>query len=489
MDEFDTLMNLVVGDVATEARRSYSLSVGDEVDGFKITGHIGFGATSEVYSAVNPDFGTECALKILREGDSSGVERFTHEAQLLVGIRHNNIVRVFRAGQWKGRAWIAMERLRALPENPTPDLVREWLLKICSAVTALSNAGIVHRDIKTGNILWDPVRREPVLADFGIAAKTGTKSSSGTRGWGAPEQFDGKTPLDSSADVFALGKFAQSLLPPEVAAADPWRRILQQTLAQERFLRLHSAAQLAELINREFPVARATGGRAKLGVGLIAALVALSVVGVLLLVHRGGETPPPRTGNDSWGGAVSAAQSDGTSLRSEDVSSPQIIDTQPLALKHSEVTSRGVEVRLDWCAEAKVCRQKTLTLYVSKDGDSEVTVEIPKGHKLIVSEAIEFVVYDDAIVNAAMNQDWAKVRALQKSFKLKKITLKVVGGGELDAPKLKFSLAGVEDGQVIIRPEMKIAKLPNGIAPNYRMRLQLVCCCKKVVSLHLTVGT
>ena len=67
MDEFDTLMNLVVGDVATEARRSYSLSVGDEVDGFKITGHIGFGATSEVYSAVNPDFGTECALKILVE--------------------------------------------------------------------------------------------------------------------------------------------------------------------------------------------------------------------------------------------------------------------------------------------------------------------------------------------------------------------------------------------------------------------------------------
>lgn len=445
MDEFDTLMNLVVGDVATEARRSYSLSVGDEVDGFKITGHIGFGATSEVYSAVNPDFGTECALKILREGDSSGVERFTHEAQLLVGIRHNNIVRVFRAGQWKGRAWIAMERLRALPENPTPDLVREWLLKICSAVTALSNAGIVHRDIKTGNILWDPVRREPVLADFGIAAKTGTKSSSGTRGWGAPEQFDGKTPLDSSADVFALGKFAQSLLPPEVAAADPWRRILQQTLAQERFLRLHSAAQLAELINREFPVARATGGRKWL-VGCVAALAILSVVGVLLLVQRGGETPPPRTGNDSRGRAVS---------------SPQIIDAQPLALKHSEVTSRGVEVRLDWRAEAKVCRQKTLTLYVSKDEDSEIVVEIPKGHKLIVSEAIEFTVYDDAIVNAAMNQDWAKVRALQKSFKLKKITLKVVGGGELDAPKLKFSLAGVEDGQVIIRPEMKIAKLPN----------------------------
>ena len=442
MDEFDTLMNLVVGDVATEARRSYSLTVGDDVDGFKITGHIGFGATSEVYSAVNPDFGTECALKILREGDSSGVERFTREAQLLVGIRHNNIVRVFRAGQWKGRAWIAMERLRALPENPTPDQVREWLLKICSAVTALSNAGIVHRDIKAGNILWDPVRGEPVLADFGIATKTGSKSSSGTRGWGAPEQFDGKTPLDSSADVFALGKFAQALLPEEVAASDPWRRILQQALAQERFLRFRSAAQLAELINREFPVAQATGGRKWLIVAFVAAFAALLVVGALLFVQRGGETPPPRTGNDSWGGDVSAAQ---------------IFDTQPLALKRSEMTSRGVEARLEWVAEAMVCRQKTLTLYVSKDADFEAAIEIPKGHKLIVSEAIEFVVYDDAIVNAAMNQDWAKVRALQKSFKLKKITLKVVGGGELDAKAYKFSIIGVEDDAIVVKPEMKIS--------------------------------
>ena len=381
---------------------------------------------------------------------------FAREAQILVGIRHNNIVRVFRAGQWKGRSWIAMERLRALPENPTPDQVREWLLKICSAVTALSNAGIVHRDIKTGNILWDPVRREPVLADFGIAAKAGTKGTSGTRGWGAPEQFDGKTPLDSSADVFALGKFAQALLPEDVAAADPWRRILQQALAQERFLRLRSAAQLAELVSREFPVTQATGGRKWL-VGCVATLAILSLIGLLLFVQRGGETPPPRTVNDPRGGAVSAAQ---------------ISDTQPLALRHSEMTSRGVEARLVWSVEAKVCRQKALTLYVSKDADFEAIIEIPRGHKLTVSEAIEFVVYDDAIVNAALNQDWAKVLALQKSFKLKKITLKVVGGGELDAPKLKFSLVGVEDDQVIVRPNMKIAKLPNGIAPNYRTELR-----------------
>ena len=52
--------------------------------------------------------------------------------------------------------------------------------------------------------------------------------------------------------------------------------------------------------------------------------------------------------------------------------------------------------------------------------------------------------------------DPAKVRALQKSFKLKRIMLKVIGGGELDAPKLKFSIAGVEDDQVIVKPEIKI---------------------------------
>ena len=437
MDEFDTLMNLVVGDVASEARRGYSLSVGDEVDGFKITGHIGFGATSEVYSAVNPDFGTECALKVLREGDSSGVERFAHEAQLLVGIRHNNIVRVFRAGQWKGRAWIAMERLRALPESPTPDQVREWLLKICSAVTAMSAAGIVHRDIKTGNILWDPVRREPVLADFGIAVKAGTKGTSGTRGWGAPEQFDGKTSLDSSADVFALGKFAQALLPEEVAASDPWRRILQQALAQERFLRLRSAAQLAELVNREFPVTRPSAGRAKRIVGLVAALSvgAVVAIGGLMFTRR------------DLGGGIER----------------QVLESVPQlgALKFFEVTIRGTETDSKKVSKVSAERQKTISLYVSKDEDSEVVFEIPRGNKLTVSEAIEFTVYDDAIVNAAMNQDWAKVWTLQKSFKLKKITLKVIGGGELDAPKLKFSLAGVEDDALVVKPEMKIAKLPN----------------------------
>lgn len=432
MDEFDTLMNLVVGDVASDARRGYSLSVGDEVDGFKITGHIGFGATSEVYSAVNPDFGTECALKVLREGDSSGFERFAHEAQLLVGIRHNNIVRVFRAGQWKGRAWIAMERLRALPESPTPDQVREWLLKICSAVTALSEAGIVHRDIKTGNILWDSVRREPVLADFGIAVKAGTKGTSGTRGWGAPEQFDGKTPLDSSADVFALGKFAQSLLPPGVAAEDPWRRILQQSLAQERFLRLRSAAQLAELVNREFPVARSSTGQTKLGVGLIAALAVavVAAVGILVLaLSRVGEDAE-RQGHEK--------------------------SAQQFEQKCVEVTIRGAETDSKKVGKIEGFQQKTVSLYVSKDEDSEVVFEIPQGHKLIVDEKIEFVVYDDAIVNAAMNQDRAKVRALQKSFKIKAITIKVIGGGELDAPKLKFSLAGVEDDKVVVRPEMKV---------------------------------
>lgn len=448
MDEFDTLMNLVVSDVAPEARRSYSLSVGDEVDGFKITGHIGFGATSEVYSAVNPDFGTECALKILREGDSSGVERFTHEAQLLVGIRHNNIVRVFRAGQWKGRAWIAMERLRALPENPTPEQVREWILKICSAVTALSSAGIVHRDIKTGNILWDPVRREPILADFGIAVKAGTKGTSGTRGWGAPEQFDGKTSIDSSADVFALGKFAQTLLPEEAAASDPWRRILQQTLAQERFLRLRSAAQLAELINREFPVTRPSAGRTKLGVGLIAALAVAVVVAVGgVMVWRSNR----RLSSQHLPAPV-AESGDGT---------VNVVVSSSNTCQWFEVTTRGVKTESKRVSKVKANQQKTISLYVSKDEDSEVVFEIPKGHKLTVSEAIEFVVYDDAIVNAAMNQDWAKVRALQKSFKLKKITLKVIGGGELDVPKLKFSLAGVEADQVVVKPKMKIAKLPN----------------------------
>ena len=53
--------------------------------------------------------------------------------------------------------------------------------------------------------------------------------------------------------------------------------------------------------------------------------------------------------------------------------------------------------------------------------------------------------FDDAIVSALVNQDWAKVRTLQKSFNPKKIVLKVVGGGELDAKAHEFSIVGVFD--------------------------------------------
>ena len=277
MNDFDALMDLVASDAARDSRRDYSLSVGEEIDGFKVTGYIGYGSSGEVYTAVNPDFGTECALKVLREVDGAGVERFMREAQMLAGIRHNNIVRVFRAGQWRGRAWIAMERLRALPENPSPDDVRAWVLKLCAAVTALSKAGVVHRDIKVENVLWDSVRQEPILADFGTATKQGCTSSSGTPGSSAPEQFDGKTPLDSSADVFALGKFAQRLLPEDVASADPWRRILQQALA-ERSLRLRTAGSLADLIQLEFRSVGAGPRHAGIAKGLCLGLAAVALV-------------------------------------------------------------------------------------------------------------------------------------------------------------------------------------------------------------------
>ena len=220
--------------------------------------------------------------------------------------------------------------------------------------------------------------------------------------------------------------------------------------SQERFLRLRSAAQLAELIKREFPVVQATGGGKKQVAGFVFALAVVTAVTIGgLIVWRGNSRSfdqplPAPVGEDA----------DGT-VKTEALSSKL---RQSSCVK---VTVRGVETDSKKVSKIEGFQQKVISLYVSKDEDSEVVIEIPKGQRLTFSEAIEFVAYDDAIVNAAMNQDWAKVRALQKSFKLKKITLKVVGGGELDVPKLKFSLAGVEDDLVIVNPEMKIAKLPN----------------------------
>ena len=180
-------------------------------------------------------------------------------------------------------------------------------------------------------------------------------------------------------------------------------------------------------------MARPSAGRTKLGVGLIAALAVavVATVGVLVLALS-------RVG-------VDAERNDpGQAARQ-------------IEQNCAEVTIRGVETDSKKVSKIEGLQQKTISLYVSKDEDSEVVIEIPKGQKLSVSEAIEFTVYDDAIVNAAMNQAWAKVRELQKSFKLKKITLKVVGGGELDAKAYKFSIIGVEDDAIVVKPEMKIS--------------------------------
>lgn len=231
---------------AAEAAR-YALHPGDAVDGLRIDGCLGAGASGEVYAVYDAALDGVFALKLLRRTEPAVRDAFLREARLLAALRHPNIVRVMRAGVWQERPYFVMEKLAPLPSGPAPDEVRRWIVALCGALTELAPRGLSHCDIKPDNILWDEAHRQPVLADFGIAVASG-RPASGTPGYSAPEHR-----ASPAADVYALGVLAKSLLPPEAyRPGTPWRAVLTEALAADADLRPPDPAALAERIAELF---------------------------------------------------------------------------------------------------------------------------------------------------------------------------------------------------------------------------------------------
>jgi tetratricopeptide (TPR) repeat protein len=187
---------------------------------FELVGLAGSGGMGSVYRARDRQTGSDVALKILHGSASSDRLRFGREAQLLADLAHPAIVRYLAHGSsHDGTPFIAMEWLEGedLAERlrRCPLTVAESLAIVRRAAGALAAAharGIVHRDIKPGNLLL--VDREPErtkLLDFGIArpaepsALTRTNVVLGTPAYIAPEQALDFREVDARADLFSLG--------------------------------------------------------------------------------------------------------------------------------------------------------------------------------------------------------------------------------------------------------------------------------------------
>jgi tRNA A-37 threonylcarbamoyl transferase component Bud32 len=197
------------------------LAPGSRVAGYVLERLIGVGGMAAVYQARDERLGRVVALKLLA-GDEALRKRFVREARAVAAVDHPHIIPVYEAGESDGVQFIAMRFvaggtlqgvIRANGALP-PRRAAAFISQVASALDAAHAAGLVHRDVKPGNILVDGRRGVPehtYLTDFGIARamlSAGDLTSAGqflgTPDYAAPEQINGH-PVDGRADQYALG--------------------------------------------------------------------------------------------------------------------------------------------------------------------------------------------------------------------------------------------------------------------------------------------
>lgn len=281
--------------------------IGRKLGAYELQSLVGQGGMSSVYRGLDERLRRPVAIKVLSEAVAAQpgfVERFRQEARLIASLRHPHIVQVYDFGEQDGLTYMVQELL----PGPTLEqrlhelrsrgemLARQEILTItaqlASALDAAHAAGIIHRDVKPGNALWNAAGAL-VLTDFGVAKNTLDATNQtqagvvfGTPIYISPEQAQG-LPLTPASDIYALGVLLYELItghppfedgtpmelvldhlqtpPPLLRRLRPElppaaEAVVLRALAKKPAERFSSAGELAQAIERAWPQQPAAAG-------------------------------------------------------------------------------------------------------------------------------------------------------------------------------------------------------------------------------------
>ncbi|MFG0329374.1 MAG: protein kinase [Phycisphaerales bacterium] len=291
-----------------------------ELPGYEIGELLGEGASGVVVRAIQERTGSAVAIKLFKSHpwDSGRDERFRREVAALATLQHEGFPRIIDCGEQSGVSYIVQEyiegeRLDAFVERQEldEDSILRLIAKVAAIVGRAHQAGLVHRDLKPGNII---VRRDgqPVVVDFGIVTgdapglrheQTVTGGVLGTPAYMAPEQARGESATPSS-DVYSLAVLALALLPRGASKSSsrlrsspsrrlnessPWRTVLRRGSAADPAERHPDATAFAKDLNSALELTTRRSKRRLLlaGAASLAAATVLVAFGVMTAGSNG----------------------------------------------------------------------------------------------------------------------------------------------------------------------------------------------------------
>jgi len=186
---------------------------------YQVGARLGRGGMATVYKAWDPTLRRPVAIKVISNRDPLTVSRFIREAEAQARVEHDNVLKIYETGVVGPHHYIAMQfvdgpTLLGVREQTAIDQKVGLMLEIAEGLHAAHRQGLVHRDIKPGNILVEQTadRLKPYLLDFGLAVEIGAPSLTktgvvvGTPRYMAPERIQGgAAALDRRSDIYSLG--------------------------------------------------------------------------------------------------------------------------------------------------------------------------------------------------------------------------------------------------------------------------------------------